>query len=331
MQCQFLLFFLAIYKYQKVQGAILLLKSYNVSPSLFRVGGGMPRETELPDIKAFFDESTFSVCYVVSDPQSAKCAVIDPVLGFDPISGRTSDHQLRLIEEYIRSCGFSLQWLLETHVHADHLSGAAVLKQRLGGAAAIGDQVCVVQQAFAALFDCEASFSCDGGQFDLLLTGGQVLELGNLSIEVLHTPGHTPACVSYRIADSVFVGDTLFMPDYGTARCDFPGGDAEQLYHSITKLLSLPEQTKMFCCHDYKAPGRDRFAWETTVQAQRENVHLKHCDNAAKFSEWRQKRDKQLSLPKLMIPAVQVNIRAGQFPPSADNGRHYLKLPIDSL
>ncbi len=285
-----------------------------------------------PQVTAFFDEATYTVSYVVSEPQGGHCAIIDPVLDYDPKSGRTGTDSAERIVAYVEERGLAVDWILETHVHADHLTAAPYLKERLGGKTAIGDRIPTVQKTFKEIFNTESGFAVDGSQFDVLLKDGQTFEIGALSATVMHTPGHTPACVSYVIGDAAFVGDTLFMPDYGTARADFPGGDARTLYRSIRKILSLPPATRLFMCHDYKAPGRDTFAWETTVAEQRTgNVHVRDGVSEEQFERLRRERDKTLEMPVLILPSVQVNMRAGQMPPPEDNGVSYLKIPVNLL
>jgi len=283
-----------------------------------------------PGIQDFFDADSNTYSYVVYCPQTKEAAVIDPVLNFDAAAGRTNTSGISKIIEYLQLQQLSLAWILETHVHADHLSAAPYLKQQLGGRTAIGCNITEVQQVFADVFHVEPEFCRDGSQFDRLLNDNDHLSLGELTIQVLHTPGHTPACVSYLVADAIFVGDTLFMPDYGSARCDFPGGSAETLYQSAQRLFSLPKQTRMFLCHDYKAPGREQFCCESTVEQQIDtNIHLHQGVTLAEFVHMRVQRDATLSMPKLMLPAVQVNMRAGQFPKADDNGVQYLKLPLN--
>ncbi len=285
-----------------------------------------------PDITAFFDEATFSVSYVVTDPATRRCAVIDSVLDYDAASGRTSTDSVDEIASHIEDNGLSLQWILETHVHADHITAAPYLKKRLGGQTAIGNNVGKVQGVFAQLFNVEDSFTADGRQFDRLLADNEKIEIGKLTVEVLHTPGHTPACSTYLIGDAAFVGDTLFMPDFGTARTDFPGGDAATLYRSIRRILDLPMETRLFMCHDYKAPGRDEYAWETTVAEQRKsNIHIHDGITENDFAAFRETRDATLSVPRLILPSVQVNMRAGEMPPAEDNGVRYLKIPVNAL
>lgn len=286
----------------------------------------------LPTIKAFFDEATFTVSYVVSDPLTKVCAILDSVLDFDAAAGRTSTKSADEILGYLTQEGLTVAWLLETHAHADHLSGAPYLQARVGGKLAIGKDIIEVQKVFGKVFNAGTEFARDGSEFDRLFDDGDEFEIGALKATVLHVPGHTPADVAYVIGDAAFVGDTLFMPDYGTARTDFPGGDAHQLYQSIRRLLSLPEQTRIFLCHDYKAPGRDEFVWETTVAAQRaENVHVRDDVSEKDFVAMRQARDSGLGMPKLILPSVQVNIRGGKLPEPEDNGVRYLKIPLDKV
>ena len=281
-----------------------------------------------PQITAFFDEPTNTVSYLVADPETRAAAVIDPVLDFDPASGRVSTQSAERILAAADAQGLSIGLVLETHPHADHLTAAPVFKSRTGARVGIGIGVREVQKTFGPMFAAD-DVTGDGGDFDLLLEDGQRLPLGNMEIEVIATPGHTPACVSYKVGDAVFVGDTLFMPDYGTARTDFPGGCAHQLYRSIQRLLALPPETRLFMCHDYKAPGRDTFAWETTVGEQAaNNVHLRGGVGEDEYVAMRQARDAKLSMPKLLLPAIQVNIRAGRFPPPGADGVSYLKIPL---
>jgi len=284
------------------------------------------------DIKAFFDQATFTVTYVVSDKQTKECAIIDSVRDFDAASGRTSTQSADSLIDYIQSNQLKTRWILESHAHADHLSAAPYLKENLGGETAIGAHIKEVQSTFKGVFNLEEGFNVDGKQFDQLLNDGDVIKIGETEISVMHTPGHTPACLSYKIEDAVFVGDTLFMPDFGTARADFPGGDAKTLYQSINKILSLPDETKIFVGHDYQAPDRDFYAWESTVGQQKaKNIHLNNGKTQEQFVELRNARDATLDMPNLILPSVQVNIRAGEMPPKEDNGVSYLKLPLDAL
>ncbi|MBP6019101.1 MAG: MBL fold metallo-hydrolase [Burkholderiaceae bacterium] len=279
-------------------------------------------------IQAFFDHQTHTVTYLVSDPATQQAAVIDPVLDYDHSTGKATTHLADQVLAAASSQGLTISWVLETHVHADHLSAAFYFKQRTGAQVAIGEHIRDVQQLFCPVFNLD-DISGDGSEFDRLLRDGETVALGKLTIQVLHTPGHTPACVSYRIGDAVFVGDTMFMPDYGTARADFPGGSAHVLYQSIQRLLALPPATRLFMCHDYKAPGRDDYAWETTVaQARAHNVHVHEGITEAQFVAMREQRDATLAAPALLLPSIQVNIRAGNLPPAEANGVSYLKIPL---
>ncbi len=285
-----------------------------------------------PDVKAFFDDATNTVSFVVKDPGSKSCAIIDSVLDFDYSSGRTDTRSADRVIAYVKAEGLEVEWLLESHVHADHLSAAPYIQQQVGGQIGIGENISVVQDVFGKVFNAGTEFQRDGSQFDRLFKEGDSFKIGALNVDVLHTPGHTPACLTYVVEDSAFVGDTMFMPDFGTARCDFPGGSAETLYNSIQKILSLPDETRIFVGHDYKAPGRDEFAWETTVAEQKaKNVHVGAGKDEEAFIEMRTKRDAELSLPKLIVPSIQVNMRAGQMPEAEDNGQVYLKVPINVL
>jgi glyoxylase-like metal-dependent hydrolase (beta-lactamase superfamily II) len=282
-----------------------------------------------PTVKAFFDEATCTVSYVVSDPDTKRAVIIDPVLDYEPHSGRTATSSAQALLAYTKESQLSVDWILETHVHADHLSSAPHVRDELGGTTAIGTHVTEVQDVFKSIFNIEG-LAVDGSQFDHLFADGDTFKVGNIDARVIATPGHTPACVTYVIGDSAFVGDTLFMPDFGTARTDFPGGSAVQLYASIQKILTLPNDTRLFMCHDYKAPGRDAFAWEASVAEQREsNIHINDQVTEAEFVSMREGRDSQLGMPKLLLPSIQVNIRAGQLPDAEDNGIRYLKIPID--
>lgn len=281
-----------------------------------------------PHIRAFFDESTNTISYVVADLDAKRAAIIDPVLDFDQATGkasvRSADAMLRAAEEG----GLTIDWILETHAHADHLSAAPYLRNRTGAKVGIGEHIREVQSIFRPVFNLDDA-CLDGSGFDRLFADGETFRIGNLEAEVLYTPGHTPACVSYRIGDNVFVGDTLFMPDYGTARTDFPGGSAETLYRSIQRILALPPHTRLFMCHDYKAPGRDRYAWETTVAEQRaSNIHVRDGISESEFVELRRRRDASLPPPVLLLPSIQVNIRGGKLPSAESNGVRYLKIPV---
>jgi glyoxylase-like metal-dependent hydrolase (beta-lactamase superfamily II) len=283
-----------------------------------------------PDVDGFFDDATFTVSYVVSDPETRHCAIVDSVLDYNPNSARTSHTSADQIIEYVRDNGLKVEWILETHVHADHLSAAPYVKQQLGGRIGIGANITTVQKVFGKIFNAGLEFPSDGRQFDHLFKDGEAFMVGNLEGRAMHTPGHTPACMTYVIGDAAFVGDTLFMPDYGTARCDFPGGDAQQLYRSIQRILTLPDETRLFLCHDYKAPGRDKYRWETTVgEERRHNVHVHEGISEDEFVRMRTERDKTLDMPRLILPSVQVNMRAGHLPPPEDNGVRYLRIPLD--
>jgi glyoxylase-like metal-dependent hydrolase (beta-lactamase superfamily II) len=280
------------------------------------------------DIQAFFDEPTNTVSYLVGDPETRKAAVIDPVLDYDHKAGKVDIRSVEAILAAAQAKGYTIEWALETHAHADHLSGSPYIKAKTGAKIGIGEHIKDVQRIFRPVFNA-TDLKTDGSDFDKLFTDGEVFSIGELKVEVLHLPGHTPADVAYKIANDIFVGDTIFMPDYGTARADFPGGNARTLFRSIRKLLSLPPGTRLFMCHDYKAPGRDHFAWETTVSEQRErNVHVKENVAEDDFVAMREKRDATLSAPTLLLPSIQVNIRAGRFPEAEANGVRYLKIPI---
>ncbi len=282
-----------------------------------------------PDVKAFFDENTYTVTYVVAAGGAA--AIIDPVLDYNAASGRTGTQSADTVIDYIRTEGLTVEWILETHVHADHLSAARYLKDKLGGRIGIGGDVAAVQDTFKGVFNI-GDLATDGSQFDVLFSDGDAFSIGDTEGRVLHTPGHTPACVTYVIGNAAFVGDTLFMPDFGTARTDFPGGSARTLYRSIQRILSLPDDTRLFMCHDYKAPGRDEYRWETTVAEQRENnVHVNRGVSEDDFVKFREGRDAELGMPALILPSLQANIRAGDLPDPEDNGVRYFKVPIDAL
>lgn len=281
-------------------------------------------------IQGFFDESTFTVSYLVGDPATKIAAVIDPVLDYDPKSGRTSTASADAILETAKRGDWRIIHVLETHVHADHLSAGAHIRAKTGAKIVIGEHVSDVQRTFAPIFN--TALTPAERDFDQLVRDGQTFKLGTLDVEVLFTPGHTPACVSYRVGDAVFVGDTMFMPDYGTARADFPGGDARTLYRSIKRILSLPAETRLFMCHDYKAPGREHYAWETTVAEQRaRNPHVKDGVAEDDFVAMRTAKDKTLQMPVLILPSIQVNVRAGRLPEPENNGVSYLKIPLDRL
>ena len=280
-------------------------------------------------IRAFFDEPTNTVTYLAWDRATRRAAVIDPVLDYDHRSGRASTKAADAVLDAARAEGVAIDWILETHVHADHLSGAPYIKLKTGATIGIGEHVRAVQQIFRPVFNA-TDVSGDGGEFDRLFKNGEVFKIGSLDASVLHAPGHTPACVAFRIEDAVFVGDTLFMPDYGTARADFPGGSARELYRSMKRILSLPPETRLFMCHDYKAPGRDAYAWETTVAEQRAaNVHVHDGVSEDEFVAMREARDSKLSAPTLLMPSIQVNMRAGRLPPAEANGVSYIKVPVN--
>jgi glyoxylase-like metal-dependent hydrolase (beta-lactamase superfamily II) len=286
-------------------------------------------QVQTPQVKAFFDEPTFTASYVVSDPATGKAAIIDSVMNFDPASGRTSFESADAIVAHVEAEALSIEWILETHAHADHLSAAPYLQEKLGGRLAIGRAITTVQDAFGKIFNEGTEFARDGSQFDRLLDDGDVLAIGEIPLIALYVPGHTPADMAYVVGDALFAGDTVFMPDYGSARTDFPGGDARQLYRSIHKLLALPPETRLFMCHDYKAPGRAEYAWETTVAEERaHNVHVGGGISEDDYVAMREARDAKLSIPRLLLPAIQVNIRAGRFPPAEANGVCYLRIPV---
>jgi glyoxylase-like metal-dependent hydrolase (beta-lactamase superfamily II) len=284
-----------------------------------------------PQVHGLFDTATATVTYIVHDGPGTACAIVDPVLDYDPKSGRTRTASADQVIDFVTAQGLRVEWILETHAHADHLSAAPYLKAKLGGKIAIGHRITAVQQVFKRIFNLESGFRVDGSQFDVLLEDDQVFHIGRLEARAMAVPGHTPACMAYRVGDAVFVGDTLFMPDVGTARCDFPGGDAKALYASIHRILALPPETRLFMCHDYPASDRP-VAWETTVAAQRaENIHVRDGIAQEQFVEMRTRRDATLQMPVLILPSVQVNIRAGERPPAESNGISYLKIPLDAL
>ena len=285
-----------------------------------------------PDVKAFFDDATNTVSYVVREPQGRACAIVDSVLDYDQAAGRTDTTSADAIIDWIKSEDLTVAWILESHVHADHLSAAPYLQEHLGGKIGIGANITVVQNTFGKVFNEGTEFQRDGSQFDGLFADGDSFHIGQMRVDVMHTPGHTPACLTYVMGDAAFVGDTLFMPDFGTARCDFPGGSAEDLYASIQKILSLPDETRIFVGHDYKAPGRDEFAWETTVGEQKAlNVHIGEGRPLEDFVQMRETRDAKLGMPRLILPSLQTNMRAGHFPEPEDNGQRYFKVPINGL
>jgi len=285
-----------------------------------------------PVIQAFFDPATYTVSYVVHDPLTRRAAIIDSVLDYDPPSGRTSTASVDAILAHVAAHDLRVEWLLETHAHADHLSASPYLQTRLGGKIAIGEHIVAVQQTFGAAFNVGSDFHRDGSDFDQLFADGARFSIGDLPVTVLHVPGHTPACIAYVIGDAVFVGDTLFMPDYGTARADFPGGDARQLYHSLRRLLALPPETRLFMCHDYLPEGRTHYAWQSTVADERaHNIHVHDGIDEESYVAMRKSRDATLDVPVLILPSVQVNMRAGKLPPPEANGISYLKIPVNVL
>lgn len=285
-----------------------------------------------PAVHAFFDEATNTITYVVQEPEGRACAVIDSVLDFDYASGRTDTRSADAVIAFITDRGLDLQWVLETHVHADHLSAAPYIQERLGGQIGIGERITVVQDTFGKVFNEGTRFRRDGSQFDQLFRDGDSFMIGQMRGDVMHTPGHTPACLTYVLGDAAFVGDTLFMPDFGTARCDFPGGSAETMFDSVQRILSLPDDTRIFVGHDYKAPGRDSYAWESTVGEQKaRNVHVGAGKSREDFVALRTARDATLAMPRLIIPSLQVNMRAGHMPEPEENGTTYLKVPINGL
>ncbi len=288
------------------------------------------KEKPKATVKGFFDPATYTVSYVVSDPETKKCAIIDPVLDYDAIKGRTSKKSADKIISYVKENGLICEWIIETHIHADHLTSSPYLSKSIGGKSSIGGNINLVQNTFAPIFNAEDNFSKDGTQFDHLFSDNEEFNIGNLSAKILFTPGHTPACISILIDNICFIGDTLFMPDYGTARCDFPGGNTEHLYQSIQRILALPDETILYMCHDYAPNGRD-FEWISTVKDEKEtNIHLAG-KTKEEFIRLRQARDAKLDMPKLIIPSVQINMRAGHMPPVESNGISYIKIPINKL
>ena len=285
-----------------------------------------------PEVRSFFHEPSNTFSHVAWDPATMKAAVFDVVLDYDAASGRTGHASADAVIAFVQAQRLDVEWLIETHAHADHLSAAPYVREQLGGRLAIGEHIREVQATFGALFNAGGAFARDGSQFDHLFADGEHYRVGNIDAVAIHTPGHTPACMTHVIGDAAFVGDTLFMPDYGTARCDFPGGDAATLYRSIQKIYALPEATRIFLCHDYKAPGRDEYVYETTVgEEKRGNLHVRDGIAEADFVQMRTARDATLAMPKLILPSVQINMRAGHKPPPDDNGVSYLKIPLDAL
>ena len=285
-----------------------------------------------PDVKAFFDNATNTVSFVIKDPNSQSVAIVDSVLDFNFANGHTDTASADEVVDYVRANDLKVEWIIESHVHADHLSAAPYIQEEVGGKIGIGENITIVQDVFGKVFNEGSEFQRDGSQFDKLFVDGDTIEIGTMKVDVMHTPGHTPACMTYVVGDAAFVGDTMFMPDFGTARCDFPGGSAEDLYASIQKILSLPDETRIFVGHDYKAPGRDEFAWETSVAEQKAlNVHVGVGKDEDEFVKMRTERDAQLSMPKLIVPSIQINMRAGQMPEPEENGQVYLKVPVNTL
>ena len=303
-----------------------------ISNAVGKVEAVLNGSLRAPLVTAFFDEPTFTASYVVSDPATKRAAIIDSVWNFDHASGRTSFASADAIIAHVEAEELAVDWILETHAHADHLSAAPYLQQKLGGKLAIGREIVTVQGVFGKIFNEGTEFARDGSQFDRLLNDGDTLSIGEIPLIALHVPGHTPADMAYVVGDALFTGDTMFMPDYGSARCDFPGGDAHHLFQSVRRLMQLPDATRVFLCHDYKATGRDEFVWETTMLAERTaNVHIHEGVDEDQFVAMRTERDATLSMPKLILPALQVNMRAGHLPPPEENGVRYLKLPLDLL
>ena len=304
----------------------------NIEKAIEQVNGVLAGNPRAPHVKAFFHEPTFTATYVVSDDQTKRAAIIDSVWDFDQPSGRTSLEAADEIIDYVREAGLTVDWILETHAHADHLSAAPYLQEKLGGEMAIGRDIVTVQGVFGKVFNEGTEFERDGSQFDRLLEDGDELMIGDIPLIALHVPGHTPADMAYIVGDAAFIGDTMFMPDYGSARADFPGGNARNLYRSVRRLMRLPDKTRVFLCHDYKAPNRTEFVWETTMLAQRTaNVHLHEDVDEDQFVEMRTQRDATLEMPRLILPAIQVNMRGGHLPPPEDDGTSYLKMPVNKL
>ena len=304
----------------------------NIEKAIEQVNGVLAGNPRAPHVKAFFHEPTFTATYVVSDDQTKRAAIIDSVWDFDQPSGRTSLEAADEIIDYVREAGLTVDWILETHAHADHLSAAPYLQEKLGGEMAIGRDIVTVQGVFGKVFNEGTEFERDGSQFDRLLEDGDELMIGDIPLIALHVPGHTPADIAYIVGDAAFIGDTMFMPDYGSARADFPGGNARNLYRSVRRLMRLPDKTRVFLCHDYKAPNRTEFVWETTMLAQRTaNVHLHEDVDEDEFVDMRTQRDATLEMPRLILPAIQVNMRGGHLPPPEDDGTSYLKMPVNKL
>ena len=308
------------------------MEDINLHRAALQVEAVLQGKIRTPHVKAFFDEPTFTASYAVHDPATKAAAIIDSVLDFDQPSGRTSFESADAMIAYVEAEGLKVEWLLETHAHADHLSAAPYLQEKLGGRLVIGAEIVTVQNVFGKIFNEGTRFARDGSQFDRLLVDGDTLMIGEIPLIALHVPGHTPADMAYVIGDAVFTGDTMFMPDYGSARADFPGGDARQLYRSVRRLMKLPDQSRVFLCHDYKAPNRDEYVWETTMVAERTgNVHVHEGVSEEDFVEMRTQRDATLAMPKLILPSIQVNMRGGRMPEPEENGVSYLKLPLNQL
>lgn len=304
----------------------------HIEKAIAQVNGVLAGNPRAPHVKAFFHEPTFTATYVVSDDEAKRAAIIDSVWDFDQPSGRTSLEAADEIIDYVREAGLTVDWILETHAHADHLSAAPYLQEKLGGEMAIGREIVTVQGVFGKVFNEGTEFERDGSQFDRLLEDGDELMIGDIPLIALHVPGHTPADMAYIVGDAAFIGDTMFMPDYGSARADFPGGNARSLYRSVRRLMRLPDKTRVFLCHDYKAPNRTEFVWETTMLAQRTaNVHLHEDVDEDQFVEMRTQRDATLEMPRLILPAIQVNMRGGHLPPPENDGTSYLKMPVNKL
>jgi len=309
-----------------------MTQDMNIEKAIEQVDAVLGGKLRAPHVKTFFHEPTFTATYVVSDDTTRRAAIIDSVWDFDQPSGRTSFEAADEIVAYVQEQGLTVDWILETHAHADHLSAAPYLQERLGGELAIGREIVTVQGVFGKIFNEGTEFERNGSQFDRLLEDGDELMLGDIQLTVLHVPGHTPADMAYVIGDAAFIGDTMFMPDYGSARADFPGGDARKLYQSVRRLMRLPDQTRVFLCHDYKAPNREVFVWETTMLAERTaNVHLHEDVSEDQFVEMRTQRDATLEMPRLILPSIQVNMRGGHLPPPEEDGASYLKIPVNKL
>lgn len=309
-----------------------MTQDLNIENAIEQVNAVLAGRLRAPHVKAFFHEPTFTASYVASDDATKRAAIIDSVWDFDQPSGRTSFEAADQIAAYVQGQGLTVDWILETHAHADHLSAAPYLQEKLGGKLAIGREIVTVQGVFGKIFNEGTEFARDGSQFNRLLEDGEQMMIGDIPLIALHVPGHTPADIAYVIGDAAFIGDTMFMPDYGSARADFPGGDARKLYHSVRRLMRLPDKTRVFLCHDYKAPNREEFVWETTMLAERSaNVHLHEDVTEDQFVEMRTQRDATLEMPRLILPSIQVNMRGGHLPPPEENGTSYLKLPVNTL